>query len=281
MKLKCKLCKKDALYLWEGVVLSHHVVKYFFCSDCEFLFTEEPFWLNEAYSAPIVAVDTGLLMRNNLFIKKVSAIIHFFLKNDAKYLDYAGGYGVFTRLMRDAGYDFYWNDPYAQNLFAQGFAYDLVTNEKKFSLVTSFESFEHFVDPIVEIEKMFQCSDNILFSTELLPNPIPRLQDWWYYVPFTGQHIAFYRKKTLLVIAQRFGKYFNSAGGLHMFSKNKISESSFRRVIKYSDFLFDWVVSRKLHSKTFSDFQVLSKQILEPSRQSMKKSATIIDSILI
>ncbi len=41
------------------------------------------------------------------------------------FLDYAGGYGVFTRLMRDIGFDFYWHDPYTQNLFANGFEKDI------------------------------------------------------------------------------------------------------------------------------------------------------------
>jgi len=38
------------------------------------------------------------------------------LNPDGIFLDYAAGYGLFVRLMRDAGYNFRWSDLYCQNL---------------------------------------------------------------------------------------------------------------------------------------------------------------------
>ena len=110
------------------------------------------------------------------------------------FLDYAGGYGVFTRLMRDIGFDFYWHDPYTQNLFANGFEDDLKSNSK-FELLTAFEVFEHLVNPKEELEKMLRFSDTIVFSTELMPQEIPDPEEWWYYGFNHGQHISFYTRK--------------------------------------------------------------------------------------
>ena len=83
-----------------------------------------------------------------------------------------GGYGIFTRLMRDIGFDFYWYDPHSINLLARGF--ETRSKNYKYELVTAFEVFEHFAELIKEIESMLQFSDNILFSTELLPSLIPK-----------------------------------------------------------------------------------------------------------
>ena len=41
-------------------------VKYFLCGNCGFVFTEEPYWLNEAYKSAINISDTGIVTRKNL-----------------------------------------------------------------------------------------------------------------------------------------------------------------------------------------------------------------------
>jgi hypothetical protein len=40
-----------------------------------------------------------------------------------------------------------------------------------------------------------------MFSTLLVPEPAPKLEDWWYYGLEHGQHIAFYTRKSLAVLA--------------------------------------------------------------------------------
>ena len=80
-------------------------------------------------------------------------------------------------------------DPYSPNLVVQGF--ESKNNSLKYELITSFESFEHFVESIIEIESMIQFSDNILFSTELLPFALHKPEAWWCYALESGQHIHF------------------------------------------------------------------------------------------
>jgi 2-polyprenyl-3-methyl-5-hydroxy-6-metoxy-1,4-benzoquinol methylase len=84
-------------------------------------------------------------------------------------LDFGGGHGILTRLMRDYGFDFYHYDKYAENLFACGFEGGL---NERYNVITSFENFEHFVSPMDEIEKLLSITDTIYFTTLLLPPPL-------------------------------------------------------------------------------------------------------------
>jgi len=213
----CKICKGSTQNIFDAKLLNKYHVKYFFCSDCKFLQTEDPYWLDEAYNNSLDALDTGVLQRNLYFSRKISVLLYFCFNRNGIFLDYGGGYGVFTRLMRDIGFDFYWFDPYSKNLFSRGFEYTGKTG--KIDLITSFETFEHFVEPIVEFEKILSISDNILFSTELLPEVIPDPYNWWYYALPGGQHISFYSHTTLAYIARKYKLNLYSFGNCHLFGK--------------------------------------------------------------
>ena len=171
--MQCKICQNHTQKIFSATILNKYVISYFYCSHCIFLQTEEPYWIKEAYSQSINISDTGYMQRNINLSRKVTVLLFLFFNKNMKYLDYAGGYGVFVRLMRDIGFDFYWDDKYIQNLFAQGFEYN---QSDKIEAVTTFESFEHFVNPLEEIEKILAISSNIIFSTEFLPNPITKKQ---------------------------------------------------------------------------------------------------------
>jgi hypothetical protein len=211
----CKICNSITQQVFKSKILKKYDVNYFKCSNCGYLFTEEPYWLEEAYSRSINLSDTGILQRNIYFSKILSILIYFNFNKDALFLDYAGGYGIFTRLMRDIGFDFYWDDPYTKNLFANGFEKDLKTFPK-FELITAFEVFEHLINPVEELKKMLQYSDTIIFSTELMPQEIPDSKDWWYYGFNHGQHISFYSKKSLSTLADKFNLKYYSVRGLHI-----------------------------------------------------------------
>ena len=106
------------------------------------------------------------------------------------FVDYGGGYGMFVRLMHDLVVNFYWYDKYCENLFANGFE----ANEKKYRALTAFELFEHLPEPYDDIEKMLHFSNNIIFSTELIPENISSIKDRSYFSTTTGQHISFIPK---------------------------------------------------------------------------------------
>ena len=255
--MKCKICGNETHNIFTAKILNKYDIKYYYCNYCGFLQTEEPFWLKEAYSNPISIIDTGIMARN-IGSSKIIAVILFFLFNKySKFLDFAGGYGFLTRLMRDIGFDFYWHDPYSPNLVARGF--ESKSNNLKYELITSFESFEHFVEPIKEIESMIQFSDNILFSTELLIFPVPKPEEWWYYALESGQHISFYSYKTLRYIAQKYNMNLcSNSRNVHMFTKNKkINNKLFNFLLNFQRFGLFFYVKKKMKSLTVDDMDLL------------------------
>lgn len=94
-----------------------------------------------------------------------------------------------------------------------------------FEVTTAFEVFEHFVNPLEEIEKLFEYSPNVIFSTELIPQNENDLENWWYIAPETGQHVAFYTSNSLEFVAKKNGKhYYCKNGNVHVFSSKKFTK---------------------------------------------------------
>ena len=254
----CKICGSNTKQIFTSKILNKYNVKYFKCEKCEYLFTEDPFWLEEAYSRSINLSDTGLLDRNIYFSKILSVLIYFFFDKNKTFLDYAGGYGVFTRLMRDVGFDFYWYDPYTQNLFASGFEKDKISNQY-FELITAFEVFEHLVNPKEELEKMINYSNTVIFSTELRPKRIPEPKDWWYYGFNHGQHISFYTEKTIQTLANEYKLNYYNLNGIHIITKRKLNTRLLVLIKKLRNIGLFQIIKKLLKSKTFSDHLAIEK----------------------
>ncbi len=255
--MNCKVCTKKTNYIFDGKILNKYDIKYFHCGDCGFLQTEEPYWLKEAYSESINLSDTGYIRRNLELSKGLATLLVLFFNKNGKYIDYAGGYGMFVRLMRDIGFDFYWDDLYTQNLFAKGF--EFVNTGCTIEAITTFESFEHFVNPIKEIEKLLDISDNIIFTTELLANPIPKPKDWWYYGLEHGQHISFYSEKALRFIANKYKLYYYNLNGFHLITKKRLAIYT-KYILRLDRFNFYSLFIKKLKSKTWDDHIKMSQE---------------------
>lgn len=217
--MKCKICDGNSLLVFKTLVLRKYDVGYYSCTACGFMQTDPPFWLEEAYQNPINLSDTGIIVRNQRQSRITTSLIVLFFNRKEKFIDYAGGYGLFTRMMRDIGLDFYWSDPYTKNILAKNFEIEI---GKKYHLATSFESFEHFENPKEELEKILKIADNIILSTELLPDPIPNVTDWWYYGVEHGQHIALYRKKSFIQLAKQYNLHYYQADNFHLLTKDEI-----------------------------------------------------------
>jgi hypothetical protein len=254
--MTCKICNQETKQIFQATILNKYEIKYFHCEYCGFLQTEEPYWLEEAYSESINVSDTGYMQRNIGLSRKLTILLSLFFDKNQKFLDYAAGYGVFVRMMRDIGFDFYWDDKYTTNLFARGFEYK---NTDKYEAVTTFESFEHFVAPIEEIESLLKISKNIIFSTELLPDTIPKPKNWWYYGLDHGQHISFYSPKTFEFIAKKYNLHYANLNGLHLLSEKKISKFQLK-ILNLSKFGLHKIIQKQLKSRTWKDYLKMSEK---------------------
>jgi 2-polyprenyl-3-methyl-5-hydroxy-6-metoxy-1,4-benzoquinol methylase len=222
----CKICSSDQTPYAKARIISKYDIQYFKCPACGFIQTEDPYWLDEVYGSAIASSDVGAVSRTLSLGDTASRYLSLLFDANARFLDYGGGHGLFTRHMRDRGYDFFWHDKYARNAFANGFE---ARQGETFDLATAFEVFEHFQDPLAEIEKILCFSRNILFSTLLVPKHFPKPQEWSYFALETGQHISFYTLESLRVTAKKKGLFLHSVGGyLHLLTENEIPSWRFR-----------------------------------------------------
>lgn len=259
-QITCKICNSKSDLVFTSKLLKKYEVKYFKCKYCGYLFTEDPFWLNEAYERSINLSDTGLIGRNIYFSQALSVLIYFNFNKDALFLDYAGGYGVFTRLMRDIGFDFYWHDPYTQNLFANGFEKKL-DNSRKYELVTAFEVFEHLEQPKQELLKMFELTNTVVFSTELIPQEIPDPASWWYYGFEHGQHISFYSSRTFEYLANKYDLNYYNTNGIQFLTKRRLNKNQLIVFKKLRNFGLLRFVKSRMKSKTLEDWERLKNKL--------------------
>lgn len=218
----CRLCHSPTRWTHTSRLLGHVDVDYFVCEVCGFWCTEEPYWLEEAYSEALGALDTGLMARN-LWVRDQLCGLLDHLPGSGPYVDWAGGYGVLVRLMRDEGFDFYWQDQYAPNLFARGFEW---TPDNApvvpASAVTAVEVLEHVPDPVAFLDLIVsETRTPTVIITQVL-YPASRELDWWYFAVDGGQHISFYTHTTLQVLAQRLGMQVQAYRGLFLFTKHPV-----------------------------------------------------------
>lgn len=228
--MNCPICESAATTYCSTKLLGKYDVQYFQCSRCQFIFTESPYWLDEAYSSAITKLDIGIVIRNEIMTPIVRAIINKWFNPEARFIDYGGGYGMLVRMMRDRGFDYYRQDIYCDNLYAESF--DIVDVPPfKAELLTAFEVFEHLVDPVKELEKMLSLSDNILFSTDIQPSSNTTPDSWWYFTPETGQHVALYSRASLQALADRFGlNYYWNEQNVHLFSRKVLNNNLFKAI---------------------------------------------------
>ena len=222
MSTACPLCQSDRENIFNAVLLRKHAVDYWYCDECGLLQTEEPYWLEEAYTDAIATADTGLVARNLSTARRLSTLLYCVLDRRGNYVDSAGGYGMLTRLMRDIGFNFFWHDEYCDNLLARGFEAPNVPGSV--TAVTAFEVLEHLTNPLEFLAKCLEenGTSTIIVSTELYHGKPPSPGDWWYYTPETGQHISFYQRRTLQRLARELSLNLYSHRDIHILTDRKI-----------------------------------------------------------
>ncbi|MCY7402233.1 MAG: class I SAM-dependent methyltransferase [Nocardioides sp.] len=204
MSQPCRVCRTETIAFDSGQVLGHVEVTYQRCPECGLVMAVDPSWLDEAYGSAIAKLDIGLLDRCQILANVTATVLRSERLRGGRFMDWAGGYGTLTRLMRDRGYDFTHTDPLATNVFAEGHQLEQVRGER-FDLITAFEVLEHLEDPIASLADVAAATDRLLVTTLVLPEPAPRPGEWWYYTPESGQHITFYTRRSLEALALELG----------------------------------------------------------------------------
>jgi len=196
------------------VVLGRHSVGYYECDGCGSLQTEEPHWLAEAYTSQGTGYDTGAAQRSVSMALTMHAVLDFVgLSKRRACLDFGAGTGLYARLMRDRGYNYWAADPYNSLHFMDRF----VGDRPFWALVSAFEVAEHMSRPREEWSELFaKALDYIFFTTELYCG---QGQDWPYLAPETGQHVFFYSERALAALGASCGWRFTMIGVLKTFHR--------------------------------------------------------------
>lgn len=254
--LQCRLCGDEAFFTHEATLMGKYVIEYFACPRCHYLQTEHPFWLEEAYGESINVSDTGIVARN-VRLAEFSACLFWGMSDvEGRYLDAAGGTGLYVRMMRDIGFDFYWADKFARNQFARGF--EAEDKHRPYVAATCFEAFEHFSDPRAELDKLFEMTDVLLLSTEIYGETVPGPTSWPYYGLSHGQHIGFLNRQTLQWISEAYGCYVWTDGrGVHLLSRRPFAKWKLAALRLGRKLGLAQVVKRRMNSRTLADWERL------------------------
>jgi hypothetical protein len=219
----CRVCGAATEPFFSKLILGKHQVAYFKCPSCGQVQTELPYWLEEAYHGSPTKLDVGMADRCIwTALTTVTLARKLGIGPKEPCLDWGSGTGLFVRLCRDYGMNFFYSDPYAVNVFAAGFERDVKNPVTNWACVTAFEVAEHLPDPLLNFDALFKLSPRyILFSTLLYSG---QAADWWYFTD-SGQHVAFYTRRSLEFIARRYGYHLASNDcDLHLFSRDRVRD---------------------------------------------------------
>jgi len=212
--ITCKICNSETVSILDIKILKQYEGRVRSCSNCGFEFVEDPYWLPDSFKTSLNQFDVGSADRSLIIAGFVRSLFRRSKASAIKVLDFGGGDGLATRILRDAGLDCRWEDPYCQPVFAVGPPYSEVEH---FDLVFMGEVALHLTDPLETITSLMKRSERLLMTAVVPPEKIET--DWWYLMPQTGQHVAFYPVKTLRWIATELSLYLLTDGKFfHQFS---------------------------------------------------------------
>jgi hypothetical protein len=250
--IRCRCCGQPTALVFQGELLNR-LVSYYDCAHCGYLQSQDPDWLEEAYAHALNATDTGLVRRGARNTRRVMALMSVLGCLHEPALDFAGGSGLLVRMLRDRGVDARWYDMHAENVFARGFEHA----GERVALVTAFEVFEHLTDPLRELARLAAWTDAIFISTEIAPVPAPRPQTWGYYGAEHGQHIGFFRTRTLQWLAANLGWYLHTDNQTyHLFTRRPVAPWRWQLAERWPRLLHD-LARLRLKSLTGRDQQAL------------------------
>lgn len=120
----------------------------------------------------------------------------------ARHLDYGGGAGRLSELLRAAGWDSTSCDPFFHGPGARD-------PDGRYPLITCFEVFEHVPDPAQLAQRLngLLAPDGLILASTLVSDGqvLPgRPLTWWYAAPRNG-HVSLYSARSLGLLAARQG----------------------------------------------------------------------------
>jgi hypothetical protein len=199
-------------------------VEYRRCLRCGFIFTEffdeftRDLWVTFVYNSDYYSsIDPEY---KSIRPRQKSYQLRCLLRSpNARWvgLDYGGGAGLLSQLMRESGYVFDSYDPFGANTTQE-------VNWGKYNMCTLFEVAEHAVDPIGVLGEIVRISSparlGVLVGTEIHDRQHLQpghLANWWYAAPRNG-HVSLFSRASLVRLAGSHSlSYSGLSRGIHFF----------------------------------------------------------------
>lgn len=182
-------------------------IPYCLCETCGFCFSPEIVsWTlaefeQRIYNRGYEVVDPDYVMRRP-HLNHHSLMARFGkASKQIRHLDYGGGNGYLSKLLRESGWASMSYDPFVNR--------DVdISTYGKFDFITAFEVFEHVpnVDSLMSaLRALLAPQGVILFSTLISNGHIEKGKPltWWYASPRNG-HISLFTKESLATLAKRY-----------------------------------------------------------------------------
>lgn len=178
-------------------------IAYVLCSQCGFSFAPEfATWSLEDFETKIYNADYVLVDPDYVDARPranaTSLLATFGERGRAiRHLDYGGGGGLLSTLLRENGWQAESYDPFVDRSVA-------LPDLGRFDLVTAYEVFEHVPDVrrlISDLASLLKPDGVVLFSTLLSDGHVSRWKrlGWWYAAPRNG-HISLFSAKSLAAL---------------------------------------------------------------------------------
>lgn len=192
--VRCKICNNKTYILYD----KQFDIKYYRCNSCDFIYEDIENHISFKREKKIYELHNNSIDNEgyvNMFNKFIDSFESFLVGK--KLLEFGSGPApVFAELMRKRNYDVTIYDPY--------YFSDKLFKDNKYDVITSTEVFEHFVNPLGEIEMLVGLlnKEGILAIMTQFSKQDDHFLNWWYRRDET--HISFYNEKTFMYIAEKF-----------------------------------------------------------------------------
>jgi hypothetical protein len=163
--ITCRLCNAASSFRFKAVLMQRYEVDYFECTACHSLQTEEPYWLDQAYARPDRVLDVGRAQRSLLTAMLCALILNKLGATATEIgLDWGGAEGLFCRLMRDRGFNFFTYDKYIEPVYSEPYRIEDPTITSP-ATITAFEVLEHLPQPAHALDEIFALRPRLLLCT--------------------------------------------------------------------------------------------------------------------
>ena len=221
----CPICMSPVNGLFKVMIQGENCSELNSCSKCEFAFYPDQSWINQSFSDDLNSLDVGAADRTVISADYLSVMLKSQKLSHGKFLDYGGGYGLLSRIMRDRGFNFENFDPFTRQIFPTSGLRMNNSLDQKYDAITLIEVALHFEDPLEEFRRLLQLTNVLFFTAVLTDEELDH--DWWYLSPETGQHIALFSQKTLATLAEKLGVNLTSDGRFfHIFHRENLTKKA-------------------------------------------------------